>query len=79
MNNEFDKEAHNANYTETTTIDFPVEIKYTIVADDMVSAYIPMVDAYFSAKTIEDAERKAQGMVAIWIRYNLENHMGKSK
>lgn len=78
MNNTFDKEAHDASYTETTTIALPVEMKYTIEAG-MVSAYIPMIDAYFSAKTIKDAERKAQGIVAIWIKYNLENHMRKSK
>jgi hypothetical protein len=72
------KEEHIAMYKESMTINFPIDIKY-INEDEMVSAYIPIIGTYFSAKTIEDAERKAQGLVAIWIKYNLENHMRKTK
>lgn len=78
MDNTFNKEAHNANYKESMTINFPIDIKY-INHGDVFSVHVPMIDVFFSAKTIEDVERKARAMVAIWIEYNLEKHMRNLK
>jgi hypothetical protein len=78
MDNTFNKDEHIVQYKDTMKINFPIDIEY-VDEGTSVSAYAPIIDTYFYAKTIEELEHKAQGIIGIWIKYNLENHMKKVK
>jgi hypothetical protein len=62
-------------YEKSITIDFPIEIKYTQYDEHTITGHVPMVDVYFSAKTMEAFKHKAKALVTIWIQHNLEHHM----
>ena len=72
------KEEHIAKYKESMTINCPIEIKY-MNDGKSVSAYAPLINTYFYAKNIDDLEHKAKGIINIWIKLNLENHMNVKK
>jgi len=68
----------NLQYTESLMIDFPIEVKYVTDDNGVASIYIPVIDTYASVKDInntEDVKHKINGLVNIWIRFNLDHHM----
>lgn len=57
--------------TTKVTIEFEVEMKQD-ESDEMISCFIPSINGYFSANTIDDVERKAKGFIKSFIKFNKE-------
>ena len=51
-----------------TELDFEIEIIHE-QCDEMLSCYIPEIDGYFSARTLDDARKTGSAMIKSFIRY----------
>jgi uncharacterized protein YqiB (DUF1249 family) len=68
----------NSEFTETITIDFPIEVKYITDARGVSSIYIPLIDTYSYVKDInnvEDVKHQINALMCIWMKFNLDHHM----
>ena len=58
----------------------PFKVKYGTVENGMMICYIPIINAFFQAKNIEEAQKRARVMVHSSIRFwEEENEKGTFK